>query len=48
MFHIPADDKQNDVVFAQVHVQSYEYPFTSERWRRVQESRFPVGVPDLK
>jgi hypothetical protein len=48
MFYIPADDKQYDLVFAQVDGQSYEYPFTSERWRRVQEPRLPVGVSNLK
>jgi len=48
MFYIPTDDKDYDVVFAQVEGQSYEYPFTSERWRGEQEPRLPVGVSDLK
>ena len=47
-FYIPTDDKDYDVVFAQVDGQSYKYPFTSERWQRVQEPRLPVGVTDLK
>jgi hypothetical protein len=47
-FYIPTNDNQYDEVFAQVDGQSYEYPFTSERWRRAQESRLPVGVSDLK
>ncbi len=47
-FYIPTNDKDYDVVFAQVEGQSYEYPFTSERWQRVQEPRLPVGVSDLK
>ena len=47
-FYIPTDDKKYDVVFAQVDDQSYEYPFTSERWRHVQEPRLPGGISDLK
>jgi hypothetical protein len=47
-FYIPADDRDYDIVFAQVDGQSYKYPFTSERWQRVQEPRLPVGVSDLK
>jgi len=46
--YVPKDDKDYDVVFAQVEGQSYEYPVKSERWRRVQEPRLPVGVSDLK
>ena len=48
VFYIPTDDKEYDVVFAQVEGQVYEYPFSSERWRRVRESRLPVGISDLK
>jgi hypothetical protein len=40
-FYTPTDDDQYDVVFAQVDGQSYEFPFSSERWRRVQEARLP-------
>jgi hypothetical protein len=47
-FYIPSNDKQFDVVFAQVDGQSYEYPFALARWRRVQEARLPVGIADLK
>ena len=48
MFYIPADDRDFDVVFAQVDGHSYKYPFTSERWQRVQEPRVPVGMSELK
>jgi hypothetical protein len=48
IFYIPTDDNRFDEVFAQVDSQSYRYPFASERWQRVQESRLPVGVSDLK
>jgi hypothetical protein len=48
MLYIPADDKDYDVVFAQVDGQSYKYPFSSERWQRVQEPRIPVEVSELK
>jgi len=47
-FYIPTDDKDYDVVFAQVDGQSYKYPFSSERWQRVQEPRLPVEVSYLK
>ncbi len=47
-FYIPTDDKEYDVVFAKVDDQSYEFPFSSERWRPVQEPRLPVGISDLK
>ena len=47
-FYIPTDDKDYDVVFAQVDGQSYKYPFASERWQRVPEPRLPVGVSHLK
>lgn len=46
-FYIPTDDEDFDVVFAQVDDQSYEYPFSSERWRRSPEPRLPVGISDL-
>jgi hypothetical protein len=48
MFYIPANDKQYDVVFAQVDGRSYEYPFGSEIWRHVEDPRLPVGISDLK
>jgi hypothetical protein len=48
MFYIPTDDRDYDVVFAQVDGQSYKYPFSSERWQRVQEPRIPVGASELK
>jgi hypothetical protein len=48
MFYIPTDDKDYDVVFAQVDGQSYKYPFCSERRQRAQESRMPGGASDLK
>lgn len=40
-FYIPTDDDQYDIVFAQVEGQSFEFPFASERWRPVKESRLP-------
>ena len=46
-FYIPTDDKDYDVIFAQADGQSYKYPFTSERWQRVQEPRLPDGISDL-
>jgi hypothetical protein len=48
LFYIPTDDKDFDVVFARVDGQSYKYPFSSERWQRVQEPRSPAGISDLK
>ena len=48
LFYIPTDDRDFDVVFAQVNAKSYMYPFTSERWQQVQEQRIPVGVSGLK
>jgi hypothetical protein len=46
--YVPTNDKEHDVVFAQVSGASYEYPFTSERWRSTSEPRLPVGISDLK
>jgi len=47
-FYIPTDDRDYHVVFAQVDGQSFNYPFSSERWQRVQEPRIPVGISELK
>jgi hypothetical protein len=46
-FYIPADDNGYDVVFGRVDSQSYEFPFGSERWRRVQDPRLPTRLSDL-
>jgi hypothetical protein len=40
-FYVPTEDDQYDIVFAQVDGKSYEFPFSSERWSRVQEARLP-------
>jgi hypothetical protein len=45
--YIPADDKEYDVVFGRVDGQSYEFPFASERWRRMQNPRLPREIDNL-
>ena len=47
LFYIPADDRQYDIVFAQVDGQSYEFPFSGTRWHRAKEPRLPMGISDL-
>lgn len=47
-FYIPANDKQYDVVFASVEGRSYEFPFSSARWRLAKDPRLPSGIDDLK
>jgi hypothetical protein len=47
LFYIPADDKDYDVVFAQVDGQNYKCPFSTERWQSVPEPRIPIGVGEL-
>lgn len=48
MLYIPTEDTRYDQVFAQVDGLSYEYPFSSERWKRAQAPRLPVGIGDLR
>ena len=47
LFYIPAHDKDYDVVYGRVDGKSYEYPFSSERWRRVQDPRLPDGITEV-
>jgi hypothetical protein len=46
-FYIPAHDTEYDLVYARVDAQSYEYPFSSERWRRVADPRLPDAVDEI-
>jgi hypothetical protein len=46
-FYIPADDRDYDILYAHVDGQSYKFPFSSERWQRVDDPRLPPGVLEL-
>ena len=48
LLYVPSDDKDFDVVFAQVKGQSYKYPFSSDRWQRVEDARVPAGLSRLQ
>ncbi len=47
IFYIPANDTQYDEVYGRVENQSYEYPFSSERWRPVNDPRLPGEITKL-
>jgi hypothetical protein len=48
MFYIPAEEEDHAVVFAPVDGHNYKYPFSSERWRLVQDPRIPIGMNDIE
>lgn len=48
LFYVPSEDRDFDVVFAQVKGQSYKYPFSSGRWQRAEEPRLPNGLSNLQ
>jgi hypothetical protein len=47
LLYVPANDKDFDVIYAQVKGQSYSYPFSSERWQRVDDPRIPEELIKL-
>jgi len=47
LLYVPAHDTEHDLVFGRVDAQSYEYPFSSEQWRRVDDSRLPDAITKM-
>jgi hypothetical protein len=47
LLYIPAHDTEHDLVFGRVDAQSYEYPFSSEQWRRVDDPRLPDAIDQV-
>ena len=47
ILYIPAHDTEYDLLYGRVEGQSYEYPFSSERWRRVEDARIPDGLDQV-
>ncbi len=48
VLYVPTNDKDFDIVFAQVKGQSYKYPFSSDRWQRAEDARIPEGLSKLQ
>jgi hypothetical protein len=48
VLYVPADDKRFDAVYAHVAGETYEFQFSSMRWRRVKDARLPAGLLELK
>jgi hypothetical protein len=47
LFYIPTHDKDYDLVYGRVDHQSYEYPFSSERWRAAADPRLPDDTTEI-
>ena len=48
LFYVPSNDTDYDVIYAQVRGQGYKYPFSSDRWQRVEDPRMPDRLGRLQ
>jgi hypothetical protein len=47
VLYIPTHDTGYDLLYGRVGGKSYEYLFSSERWRRVEDARIPDGLDQV-
>ena len=45
--YVPADDTDYDLVYGKVGNDAYRIPFTSMKWKPVQDARTPASIADL-
>jgi hypothetical protein len=46
-FYIPSDDREFDLVYVRVGDETFENSFASRRWKKMTDSRIPMGI-DIK
>jgi hypothetical protein len=44
IFYIPSNDQKHDLVYVRVGDETFENSFAARRWKKVADSRIPVGV----
>jgi hypothetical protein len=44
VFYIPSDDRSFDLVYVRVGDETFENSFAARRWKKVADSRIPLGV----
>lgn len=44
VFYVPAEDTDYDVVYVRVENETFQIPFTTLHWKKVEEPRAPIGI----